>query len=180
MPTNAALLKQMDYRGRHEDPAHAEQTYLDFRKANPQLKKSSQHLDHFGKLLADRRRGPSAFPKLLYPAVDHSQIYRDGVTGLYVVVCHPYGAGRDCEAAVKQANECQLQRWEPMLAKRYPAHIKMPDRLLCQIAPTDASWYGATTSLVVIASEKVEVLMPKETLVSEWQWPRHLLPFHLR
>ena len=180
MPTNAALLKQMEWRGRHENPTHAEQAYLDFRKANPQLKRSSQYLDHFGKLFFDRRRGPPAFPRIADHGADHRAIYRDGVTGLYAVVCHPYGGGRHSVDVVKQANECQLQRWEPKLGKRFPSHTRMPDRLLCQIAPTDASWYGATTSLVVIASERVEVVLPKETLVSEWQWPRRLLPVYLR
>lgn len=174
MPTNAALREQMEWRGRHEDPAHAEQAYLNFRKANPQLKKSRQKLEHFGKLLADRTRGPSAFPKFSDMTADHRAIYRDGVTGLYVVVCHPYGGGHWEIRATKEANECQLQRWEPKLAK-WIYRDRMPDRLLCRIAPTIASWYGASTSLVVIASEKVEVVLPKDTLVSEWQWPARLL-----
>ena len=107
---------------------HAEQAYLDFRKANPQLKKSRQELAHFGQLLADHARGPAAFPKISDMTADHRAIYRDGVTGLYVVVCHPYGGGHWEIRAVKDANECQLRRWEPKLARRI-YRDSLPDRL---------------------------------------------------
>ena len=149
MPTKAALRKQMEWQGRHEDPAHAEQAYINFRTANPQLKPQRKFIANMGQLYFDRCGSPVRFPLFPNYGTDHHRLYRDGATGLYVVVCHPYDGGRYSQDVVNKANKCQLFRWE--------GGSVAPDKLLCRIAPPSASWYGAGAYLVVIASEKVEV-----------------------
>ena len=86
MPTNASLRKQMEWRGRHEDPPTRSKPIWISEKPIRNSKKSRQELAHFGQLLADHARGPAAFPKISDMTADHRAIYMEELGRAYKMV----------------------------------------------------------------------------------------------